>query len=191
MFENISVKYDSRIIHNQISFDAFPGELIAMPDPSESEKSTLLQTFLNKTEITTGRFFVAGNISYYLKILRFFLQTCVKIFYLMKNTMKKVQKKIVKFRALEEDFLHFSSGERILVCKKETTLSGGQKVRVNLARAVYRSADIYLLDDPLAAVLIHKLLNLGIFEKMKRILGFLKEKCVFVDRYSSVLGLFW
>ena len=39
-----------------------------------------------------------------------------------------------------------------LVGERGVTLSGGQKARVNLARAVYRKADIYLLDDPLSAV---------------------------------------
>jgi ATP-binding cassette subfamily C (CFTR/MRP) protein 4 len=39
-----------------------------------------------------------------------------------------------------------------LIGEKGINLSGGQRARINLARAVYYDADIYLLDDPLSAV---------------------------------------
>ena len=43
-------------------------------------------------------------------------------------------------------------GDATLIGDRGVTLSGGQRARVSLARALYMNADIYLLDDPLAAV---------------------------------------
>ena len=39
-----------------------------------------------------------------------------------------------------------------MVGEKGVTLSGGQRARLALARALYVDADIYLLDDPISAV---------------------------------------
>ncbi len=50
-----------------------------------------------------------------------------------------------------------------LLTEKGINLSGGQKARVNLARAVYSDADIFLMDDPLSAVDPH--VSKHIFDK--------------------------
>ena len=39
-----------------------------------------------------------------------------------------------------------------MVGERGITLSGGQKARLSLARALYSNSDIYLLDDPISAV---------------------------------------
>ena len=43
-------------------------------------------------------------------------------------------------------------GDQTMVGEKGVTLSGGQKARLSLARALYSDADIYLFDDPISAV---------------------------------------
>lgn len=55
-------------------------------------------------------------------------------------------------------------------------LSGGQKQRVSLARAVYRRADVYLLDDPLSAVDAH--VGQHIFDKVIGPKGVLRDKVI-------------
>ncbi|KAH7904637.1 hypothetical protein BJ138DRAFT_1130879 [Hygrophoropsis aurantiaca] len=57
--------------------------------------------------------------------------------------------------ALERDLTLFEAGDQTEVGEKGLTLSGGQKARVTLARAIYSSAQILLLDDVLAALDVH------------------------------------
>ncbi|KAI0373549.1 multidrug resistance-associated ABC transporter [Pilatotrama ljubarskyi] len=63
--------------------------------------------------------------------------------------------KVIKQCALERDFSLFEAGDKTEVGEKGITLSGGQKARITLARAVYSSAEILLLDDVLAALDVH------------------------------------
>ncbi|KAG7125047.1 Metal resistance protein YCF1 like [Verticillium longisporum] len=63
--------------------------------------------------------------------------------------------KTVKACALVDDFAQLPDGDETVVGERGISLSGGQKARVALARAVYARADIYLLDDVLSAVDSH------------------------------------
>ncbi|KAJ7293178.1 hypothetical protein C8J57DRAFT_1703993 [Mycena rebaudengoi] len=64
-------------------------------------------------------------------------------------------KKVVQQCALERDLELFTAGDATEVGEKGLTLSGGQKARITLARAVYSDAEILLLDDILAALDVH------------------------------------
>ncbi|KAJ3791300.1 P-loop containing nucleoside triphosphate hydrolase protein, partial [Lentinula aff. detonsa] len=64
-------------------------------------------------------------------------------------------KKVIKQCALEPDLALFAAGDRTEIGEKGLTLSGGQKARLTLARAVYSRASILLLDGVLAALDVH------------------------------------
>ncbi|KIO19698.1 hypothetical protein M407DRAFT_82489 [Tulasnella calospora MUT 4182] len=57
--------------------------------------------------------------------------------------------------ALKHDLGIFEAGDMTEIGEKGVSLSGGQRARVALARAVYSRAKVVLLDDPLAAVDMH------------------------------------
>ncbi|KAL4486872.1 hypothetical protein ABPG72_009636 [Tetrahymena utriculariae] len=53
---------------------------------------------------------------------------------------------------LEEDLSYFVDGDLTNIAEKGDSLSGGQRKRINLARAIYKDSNIYFLDDPLSAL---------------------------------------
>ncbi|KAF8898485.1 hypothetical protein BD779DRAFT_1607278 [Infundibulicybe gibba] len=64
-------------------------------------------------------------------------------------------KKVLKQCCLERDLTLFEAGDQTEVGEKGLTLSGGQKARITLARAIYSQAQTILLDDVLAALDVH------------------------------------
>jgi ATP-binding cassette, subfamily C (CFTR/MRP), member 1 len=60
--------------------------------------------------------------------------------------------KTIRACALRDDFASLPDGDQTEVGERGISLSGGQKARLTLARAVYARADVYLLDDCLSAV---------------------------------------
>lgn len=65
------------------------------------------------------------------------------------------------------------NGDATEIGERGITISGGQKQRLNIARAIYFDADVVIMDDPLSAVDAH--VGRHIFDNA--ILGLLKDKC--------------
>lgn len=59
---------------------------------------------------------------------------------------------VIKACCLEDDIRELLHGDQTEIGEKGVTLSGGQKARINLARAVYRGGSTMLFDDVLSAV---------------------------------------
>lgn len=62
--------------------------------------------------------------------------------------------------SLEKDLELLPYGDLTEIGDRGINLSGGQKQRIQLARALYKDADIYLLDDPFSAVDAHTAMSL-------------------------------
>ncbi|KAM3966702.1 ATP-binding cassette subfamily C member 4 [Aphomia sociella] len=135
-----------------ISMRLRKGKLCAIIGPVGSGKTSLLQLLLKEMPIKAGNVNVNGVVSYSCQESWLFAGTVRQniLFGLPYNAEK--YKEVCRVCSLLPDFKQFPYGDLSLVGERGVSLSGGQRARINLARAVYREADIYLLDDPLSAV---------------------------------------
>lgn len=137
-----------------ITLSADKGDFICVVGIVGSGKSTLLSALLGHLESDT-QILSNGRVAF-----------CSQNPWIMNTTLrenvtfgldfhKEFYDKTIEACQLLPDLTVLPDGDQTQVGEKGITLSGGQKARVALARAVYARADIYLLDDVLSAVDSH------------------------------------
>ncbi|XP_067128898.1 ATP-binding cassette sub-family C member 4-like [Centruroides vittatus] len=170
---------------NEISLNMQPGELLTVLGPVGSGKTCLLMSMLGEIPIRSGNVSVKGKIAYASQEAWVFNETVRENILFGEEYDEEKYKKVLHITALDKDICLFPKGDLTIVGERGVIMSGGQKARINLARALYLDADIFLLDDPLSAVDVTVAKH--IFEKC--VMEYLKDKiCILVTHQIQFLN---
>ena len=170
-FKNVSFKYpdaDEYLLKN-ISFKANKGEIVAFIGSTGSGKSTLINLIPRFYDVTEGEILVDGinikdyklntlhNIIGYVSQKAFMFTGSVKEnIKFGDNGKKEINDEYVK-KALEiaqaSEFVEKMEGKlNAHIARGGTNVSGGQKQRLSIARAIARNPEIYIFDDTFSAL---------------------------------------
>ena len=135
-----------------ISINLKKGEILSVVGKVGSGKSSLLLALMNELDVVSGELRMIGSCAF-VPHEPWILSTSIRdnITY-GRAWHREWYQQVVSSCCLEVDFAQFMDGDLTIVGERGITLSGGQKARISLARAIYFNADIYLLDDPLSSV---------------------------------------
>lgn len=170
VFENVSVSHDGvREALQDISFKVRPGETIAIVGRTGSGKSTLVGLLPRLIDPSKGRVLIDGVATneWNLDELRKQVGMVPQDAFLFSATVREnlifgaPQANEAEVLAaasisrIDKDVAQFADGYETMVGERGLTLSGGQKGRLTLARALVRDPSILILDDALSAVDTH------------------------------------
>ena len=141
------------IIKN-INIEIKNGEFVCIIGEVGCGKSSLLQAFLNSMLplSTNTKVYVNGTISYVSQIS--WIRNCTirdNILFHLPYDDKKYNE-VISLSELAPDLAIFQAGDLTEIGEKGVNLSGGQKARISIARALYAEKDIYIFDDPISAL---------------------------------------
>lgn len=140
---DLSIGYNSNILSSNIHFRVTRGDSIALLGPNGVGKSTLLKTLVGKLTAIHGsiQFGTNVNIAYYDQEQADLTSNKSVLNELWDEYPMKTEKEI---RTVLGNFLF--SGDDVL--KPVSTLSGGEKARLSLAKLMLLNANLLILDEP-------------------------------------------
>ncbi|KAJ2646880.1 ABC transporter C member 13 [Coemansia sp. RSA 1250] len=154
------------------------GEFVVVVGPVGQGKSSLLSAICGEMPIVNGKGCVYGKIGYASQS-PWIMNASFRENILFGNDYDEARyNQVILACALTDDISELPGGDTTEIGFKGVNLSGGQKARLALARAIYTDADIFILDDILSAVDVevgrhiieHVLTGSGIISSKTRIL---------------------
>ena len=155
------IEYDSppnnninKITLSDINLEISNGEFICIIGEVGSGKSSLLQSLLNSMIPTSSKskIYTNGSISYVSQIPWIQNATVRENIIFCKEFNLERYNKIIEICELKPDLEILSGGDLTEIGEKGINLSGGQKARIAIARALYSDNNIFLFDDPISAL---------------------------------------
>jgi ABC-type multidrug transport system fused ATPase/permease subunit len=141
----------SEFMLERLNFKVKAGKLCLVVGAVGSGKSSLLMSLMGEL-YTTGQVKARGSLAYVEQEPWILSATVRENIIMGKEFDEPFYRQVLDVCCLHDDIALMDFGDQTVVGERGVTLSGGQKARLVLARAVYADRDIYLLDDPLSAV---------------------------------------
>ena len=164
VLKNVSYKYNSKYILDNISLEIKPNTLNVIIGPSGSGKTTLFDLLLRFYPINGGEIFLDGvNIYEYsdsiyasnitlVKQNPFIYNMSIRDNLRLVNSNKKRQEEVIKEVGLHEFIMSLPKGYSTILTQNATNISGGQKQLLSIARSLLTDAEILLMDDVTASL---------------------------------------
>ncbi|EHH60190.1 ATP-binding cassette sub-family C member 6 [Macaca fascicularis] len=140
---------------HRINLTVPQGCLLAVVGPVGAGKSSLLSALLGELSKVDGFMSIKGAVAYVPQEAWVQNTSVVQNVCFGQELEPAWLERVLEACALRPDVDSFPEGVHTSIGEQGMNLSGGQKQRLSLARAVYRKAAVYLLDDPLAALDAH------------------------------------
>ncbi len=135
-----------------IQLEVKKGELVAIVGEVGTGKSSLLSALLGEIRRISGRVYVNGSVTYVPQIPWIPNDTLYDNVLFGSDYKEDRYREVLSASCLDHDLVLLESGDMTEIGEQGVNLSGGQKQRLSIARALYKGADVYVLDDPLSAL---------------------------------------